>query len=136
MISEHLAGSVVSDSMSHRFFSFSLKTAPRATLTGKHISGWRPGPVFRSSQTPSICLPGQIGTFAVYSLHHILHPAWVPAFHSSPHHHHPAHAYKNSPACLGQARPSDLSEGDFYGLFPTTDGYLAGITPSQRDLLL
>lgn len=76
MISEHLAGSVVTHSVSHLFFfPGSLKTAPRATSTGKHNSGWRLGPVFWSSQTPSICLPGQIGTLAVYSLHHILHPA-------------------------------------------------------------
>lgn len=94
---------------------FSLSWPRGATLRGKHISGWRPWPVFRSSQTPSICLPGQIGTLAVYSLHHILHPATSPpphppSLHSSPGHQ-PAHAYKNSPACPGQSTPQPSIRG-------------------------
>ena len=59
-----------------------------------------------------------IGTFPVYSLHHILH---LPTSLSSPSISLAVffflltRAYKNLCACLSQAHPSDLSEGDFMG---------------------
>lgn len=75
----------------------------------------------------------QIGTFPVYSLHHVPHPArslCSPSISLAALFPLPA-PIKNPCACLGQAHPSDLSEGDFLWAFPTTDGYLAGLTQAR-----
>lgn len=120
MISEHLAGSVVTDSVSHVFFFWQLENSPAGDVNGKTQFRAEAGASF-PEQPDSIHLSAgpdwHFGCLLPPSCPAPSHQ--VPAFHSSPRRRpHPAHAYKNSPACLGKARPSDLSEGDFYGLFP------------------
>lgn len=91
--------------------------APRATLTGKNIS---PDGVFRTGQTPSICLPGPD-----WHLCCLLAPSSPAPRHWPPPG--PLAIKTPPPAWANTPRWSISSEG--YGLFPTTDGYLAGRAP-------